>query len=750
MTFVFFISALGNTLAGQTSADQATEIVSVQPTLTKRANAASDTLTIQLALTIKEGWHINSHKPLDEFLIPTEVRLTSLAGTRLLSTDFDEPVLAAFSFSETKLSVFEHSTRIEVDLLAPRGTAARKDTIKGSIFYQACNDASCLAPAESAFSLPIELESLPVLEQPLAAIQSPQNEKEESSSETDIVEADIKFSLTRAYVQSRVDAAIILNIKNGWHINSDKPLDEFLIATTVTFDKTQPGITLSKPVFPPEKRYKFSFSDEELSVFEGTTVIRFSVDIAAGFQAEDARISGTIHYQACNDASCLAPASLPFSASIQIADISEGIAAANTALFQNIETGAPDNTEASNEISGLIHEKGMILAFIFIFIAGLALNLTPCVYPLIPITISFFSNQAHKNTGKSFSLALVYILGMSVTYSAMGVFAASSGSLFGSLLQNPIVLIFIAAVMVVLATSMFGVWELTMPQKLNQLAGGSRQGLLGSLFMGLTVGIVAAPCIGPFVLGLLTYVSTVGDPVLGFWMFFTLSMGLGLPYLILGTFSGAMQSLPRSGMWMVWVKKVFGVILLAMAAYFLEPILPHMLKLYLFPALLMGGGIYVGFIEKTTMSSASFPTLKKVTGILFLAVALWTGWPEAKMDKGAWETYSAEKLQIATETGKPVIIDFTADWCIACKELEKLTFPSEPVVKRRDNFLLLRADLTKFASPAVEEIKKQYKIRGLPTVIFLDQKGVEDKSLRVIGFVNGDDFAARMDKITDR
>ncbi|MFQ5629055.1 MAG: protein-disulfide reductase DsbD [bacterium] len=569
---------------------------------------------------------------------------------------------------------------------------------------------------------------------------------EQEKQDESLVQTEVIFSLDKVIAGDELKAALILNIKDGWHINSNKPHDEFLIPTEIELI-VHNGITIGEPIFPPDKLFKFSFSEEEVAVYEGKTAVGLTINVDEHFAEDFIDISGTVNYQACNDVSCLAPTSVKFRGQLPIAKRDEAIALVNAEVFEKIDFGVEENANSDNEISGLIAEKGFALTFALIFLGGLALNLTPCVYPLIPITISFFGGQAQGSAAKVFSLALVYLLGMAITYSLMGVAAALSGSLFGSLLQNPFVLITIAAIMIGLALSMFGVWELTVPQVLNRMAGGSRQGYVGSLFMGLTVGIVAAPCIGPFVLGLLTYVGTTGDPMLGFWMFFTLSIGLGLPYVILGTFSGSMKNLPRSGTWMVWVKKIFGFVLLGMAVYFVDPILPETASTYLLPIVLLTGGLFVGFFDRTQMAAKAFPILKKAIGIAFIAIAAWLAWPESNTHAESWKVYSREALEQARAENTPVIIDFTAEWCISCKELEKLTFPSEPVLQRADRFLLLRADLTKFASPPVEKIKKEFNIKGLPTIVFIDGNGVENKNLRVIGFVDGENFAKRMDEL---
>lgn len=408
---------------------------------------------------------------------------------------------------------------------------------------------------------------------------------------------------------------------------------------------------------------------------------------------------------------------------------------------------AAPNPEPSSEFEKFIAERGLATSFIFIFLWGLALNLTPCVYPLIPITTGYFAQQSANGAAKTFSLASVYVLGMALMYSVLGVLAASSGALFGAALQSPTVLIFIALVMLALALSMFGLYEIRVPMALSNFAGGSRSGYFGALFMGLTMGIVAAPCIGPVVLGLLTYVAKSADPVLGFWMFFVLALGLGVPYLILGTFSGLLNNLPRSGTWMVWVKKVFGVIMLALAIYFVQPILPALLKKYLLAGFLLLGGIYLGFIEASQVRAKNFPWIKRLVFAVFAGIGVWLAWPQEPAQVSFWKNYDEAVLQSAQREAKPVIIDFTAEWCIACKELEKFTFPHEEVMKRAERFVFVRADLTHISSAPVQEMIKRYNIKGMPTVIFLDAAGQEVAAQRVIGFVDGKNFAQRMEAV---
>lgn len=565
-----------------------------------------------------------------------------------------------------------------------------------------------------------------------------------------LVQAQLLSSLDKAYRGGELRVALVARIKDGWHINSNRPLEDYLIPTQIAFEASN-GVTLKQTVFPAALERTFEFSDTPLAVFEGEFVIGAVLEVAPEYAGEMLKLKGVLHFQACNDFACAAPDSVFFGAEIPLVNLAQPANLQHTEVFSRIDFSASNeakpSTEPSSDLEKFIAERGLATSFIFIFLWGLALNLTPCVYPLIPITTSYFAGQSTGSTAKVFSLALVYVLGMALMYSVLGVLAATSGALFGAALQSPMVLVFIALVMVGLALSMFGVYEIRVPMALTNFAGGSRSGYFGALFMGLTMGIVAAPCIGPVVLGLLTYVAKSADPVLGFGMFFVLALGLGVPYLFLGTFSGLLKNLPRSGTWMVWVKKVFGVIMLAMAIYFVQPILPELLQQYLLAAFLLLGGIYIGFIESSQTRAKNFSWVKRFVCAAFAVTAVWFAWPDKPAHASLWKNYDEAILLSAQREAKPVIIDFTAEWCIACKELEKFTFPHEEVKKRAERFVFVRADLTHISSAPVQEMIKRYDIKGMPTVIFLDATGQEVAAQRVVGFVDGKNFAQRMDAV---
>ena len=394
----------------------------------------------------------------------------------------------------------------------------------------------------------------------------------------------------------------------------------------------------------------------------------------------------------------------------------------------------------------------MLWTLLGIFVGGLALNLTPCVYPMIPITVSFFGGRAAKGAPNQWKLVahgLCYLMGLALTNSILGVVAALTGGLMGAILQSPIVLTIIATVLVVFATSLFGLWELRLPGALNQMAGKSYTGYFGSLFMGLTLGIVAAPCIGPFVLGLLTWVASMGDPLLGFLIFFTLSLGLGLPLFLLAIFSGQLQRLPRAGGWMIWVRKLMGWVLVGMAAYFIRPIIPGAMKVFLPIGVALAAGLHLGWIDKNQASSKLFPWLKTIVGTACLVLA--TIWITAWFLQGpgvAWHTYSEQALHEAIIQNKPVIIDFYAEWCTPCREFEKIIFHHPDVVRQADsNFIMIKVDVTQGGNPFHEQLLKQYDVKGVPTIVFLDTQGTERTDLRLVDFLPPKKFLVHMGSV---
>jgi thiol:disulfide interchange protein DsbD len=551
----------------------------------------------------------------------------------------------------------------------------------------------------------------------------------------------------------KLKVAIAVEVGEGYHINAHRPSLDFLIPTAVAFGAPA-GFTFADEKYPAPKHRRFEFAPEtELAVHEGTVFITAELRGDSTIKPGPATIRALVTVQACNDSQCLAPSDLSVEIPIKIVAANQPIKETNAEVFAKVAAQPEDTGIAAgalieyqggskDSIADKLASSGLLSVLLGVFVAGLLLNTTPCVYPIIPITIGFFVNQGAAQQGKAklsrtFFMASMYVLGMALTYSVLGVIAAKSGGLFGAALQSPIVLIVLAGTMFLLSLSMFGVYEFKLPEALNRMATSSTQstsGMLGAFVMGLTMGIVAAPCIGPFVLALLVHVGTKGSAAYGFALFFVLALGLGLPYLVLGTFSGALKTLPRSGLWMVTVRKVFGLVLIGMALYFLMPLMGSATN-YVFISFFVASALYLLLWEAGRTKPKQFGWVLRAIGIGAAAVAVIMALPRKIEAEIPWRPYSEQALADAKKEGKGVIIDTFADWCIPCKELDKLTFTDAAVKKEAERFVTLKLDLTS-NDPNSEagRAKQRFGIRGVPTVLFLDTMGRELEKLRLEGF----------------
>jgi len=556
----------------------------------------------------------------------------------------------------------------------------------------------------------------------------------------------LKFSQDSIVPGGRLGVVLVVEMSGDWHVYA--PGDEGAYTIPI-----EPGLEFEGSddsnlewVYPEPEYLRMAGADEPAAVYGGTFILQTEITVPEEAD-EDFTLVGSLYFQACDDRHCLFPSEKKAEATLPLRGSSDQIHKTNVSNLGAAQAKAEGTAdEDRGEISALMENYGLLVTFFLIFLGGLALNLTPCVYPLIPITISFFGGVDASHKGKIFWKALAYVLGIAMTYSILGVIAALGGGLFGALLTHSAVLIGIAVVLVGLSLSMFGVYEFRLPSGLMNAAGQTRSGIIGSLFMGLTMGIIAAPCVGPLVIGLLTYVATRQSVVLGFFMFFTLSMGLGFPYLFLAMFSSRITSLPRSGAWMVGVRVIFGLILIAMALYFLQPLLGAWGDI-LMAAFLFGAGVYL-IIDKNGNDARTFFIIKQIIAIALMAVAVWLIFPaesetENRID---WvHPTTDQELDSAIQTGKPAMIDFYADWCIPCKEMDRFTFSHEDVIERSKSYTMIKVDLTREKGEFEKSVQQRFRIKGVPTYLFISSKGKEKTDLRSTGFEKPEEFVRRLE-----
>lgn len=411
--------------------------------------------------------------------------------------------------------------------------------------------------------------------------------------------------------------------------------------------------------------------------------------------------------------------------------------------------------------------KGLLWMFVVAFLGGVVASLTPCVYPIIPITLSVLGARNSASKLHGFSLALVYVLGLSVTYTILGVVAATTGALFGSLMQSSWVLGAISVLFIAMGFSMMGFFDVTLPSDLtNRLSGVRGRGYPGAFLTGAVAGLVASPCIGPLIVSLLTYIAQTGNVVVGAALMFTFAFGMGQLFLLLGTFA---VSMPRSGAWMDTVKGVLSLMLFGVGLYYLSFVVPPGYYELLMGASAVLAGTFVGAFDPITEEAAPGSRLNKGLGILMLVVGIYsvlgglvgTGLlapqlslalqrpavsaPNVAVATGSisWSTDYEAKLAQAQAEQRPVLIDFTADWCAACKELEHYTFTDPRVIRAAQDFVTIRVDGTD-ETPLFTRLKEKYGILGLPYVLFIDASGQKLEPLTVTGFVKADEFLRRM------
>ncbi len=447
----------------------------------------------------------------------------------------------------------------------------------------------------------------------------------------------------------------------------------------------------------------------------------------------------------------------------------------STPLKQEIPAQVPATEQ--DKLTAILTGGNLWLIIFGFFIAGLLLAFTPCVFPMIPILSGIIAGQGDDiTTKKAFVLSLVYVLAMAITYTVAGVLAGLFGGNFQAFFQNPWILSTFAGVFVLLALSMFGFYELQLPSswqsKLTESSNRQKGGrLTGVAIMGLLSALIVGPCVAPPLVGALVFIGQTGDAVLGGMALFALAMGMGAPVLVIGTSAGKL--LPRAGSWMDTVKAVFGVTMLAVAIILLERIIPAEVSMLLWGMLLISSAIYMGAIQQLKVEASGWDRLWKGLGIVLLVygslmlVGVAIGGKDTVQPlrgiifSGSGGSAESTHLQFkriktvadlqqeveaASASGKPVMLDFVADWCVSCKEFERYTFSDSKVISALGDFILLQADVTDDDEDDRALLQGHFGMPGPPTIIFYDRTGQERKNHRVVGFMGADEFTAHIHK----
>jgi len=433
---------------------------------------------------------------------------------------------------------------------------------------------------------------------------------------------------------------------------------------------------------------------------------------------------------------------------------------------------------SADRISAFIDRRGLPLFLVLVFGFGILMSLSPCIYPMIPITLAVIGAQSQeKGVAHGLFMSVTYVLGMATVYAVLGALSATVFRGITAYMQSPAVVGPIAVLLVVLAFSMFGAFELQAPRflrdRLQGPGGGNSGGIVGVFAMGMVAGLVASPCVGPFLAALLVWVGTTGNWILGFFALFTFGIGMGLLLIGVGTFPALLGSMPRSGGWMDTVKKGMGLLLLAMAFWFVRP--PVLLTPRIFFPLLGGTtvlvAVFIGAFDPLAAGAHWWDRTRKGLGLIALTAGLYilvmpflreglrlpvpvpaepagvaAAVPGERMDaaptdaevepalpaKVQWkkvhtgenvQEFLADRLAKAEAAGQPVMIDFWAEWCVYCKKLDKDVWSAPEVVAESQRFVRIKIDATAPDDAAMAATKEEFRVPGLPRVVFIDSRG---------------------------
>jgi thiol:disulfide interchange protein DsbD len=556
--------------------------------------------------------------------------------------------------------------------------------------------------------------------------------KEDFSAEP-LVEPQVKYDEGLILFKINVDKNYhITDLKNNF-FKIEAPENEYLKITKVEFPKGEP------------------YADE--LVFKGAFEVPVYIEVLKEIPAGQV-LKFKLSYQVCQEVPremCFPPAEK---------EIEVKFNQAFKAVEIEVDRGKRDDESYSQWVERIVKqelERKSVLLFVLVFAAGFLTSFTPCVYPVIPIVMGYIGTRSGSKKLKGFYLSILFVLGLAFVYSLFGVIAATTGTMMGLSFQNPLVVIIIAAIFILMGLSLAGLFEIPVPSSISsKVQSGHKSEIIGSLLVGGVSGIIAAPCVGPVLIALLSWISQTGNILLGFWLTFTFSLGLGVIFLIVGTFSGVVSAMPRGGNWMNYVKYFFALLLLGGGIYFLGTITAEWLDYLLWGIFLVAAAVFMGLFKPLDEDAGFKSKLFKIilvlilfTGAFFFMKSLEIKYFPAKYSPVVaekshlpWIADLEEGKKVSLAENKIMMVDTYADWCVACKELDEYTFSTPEVSERLKGYVLVKLDFTK-KSEANEALRKSLQVIGMPTVMFFNPEGKEIN--RFSGFMEKDKFLSFLD-----
>jgi len=556
------------------------------------------------------------------------------------------------------------------------------------------------------------------------------------------VDVEVAISHIAVPAGDNVELVALFHVPDDHHI-TDKNFGIFYIEPNLP-----EGITLAETVWPEGE------IENNEEVYRGDVKLTLKLNVSNSAAINDYTIDYEYSYQICRELDpemCFLPNGGSGNFALSVLESGSKAQLNQHHFFTERERAESEVVSAEggkleDKLTRALEEKSFF-AFVLVFIAGILISFTPCVYPMIPIIIGFVGGSAGGSRVKGFFLSVFFVLGLVITYSILGVAAGATGALFGAFMSNPIVLWFIVAVFIALGASMMGAFDLTIPAGLQgAMMSGERKGVVGAIIIGAVTGIVAAPCAGPPLLVLLSWIGNTGNLFLGFLYMATFALGLGVLFIIIGTFAGAMTALPQAGTWMVKIKKGLGIVIFAVTLYYLSILVSENIYHIILGGFFLFVGLYIGATAKwdelngAGKAGKGLGILLLVAGIFYFVLALadinkvslrggagnaTTVAATGEQNHVLWNINVHDEIVAqAKAEGKPILVDFYADWCGVCVELDHKVWNQEIVIDAAKDYLLLKLDFTK-AKPEIEALRQEYGVGGLPTVMILGPDGKE-------------------------